>query len=59
MLWVRLQLLARKGLGAAERVLRVLVGDRWSELRAVDRQGEGELGQGFGWLGVLVAEWWV
>ena len=30
-----------------------------SELGAVDRQGEGELVEGVGWLGVLVAEWWV
>jgi hypothetical protein len=30
-----------------------------SELGAVDRQAEGELGQGVGWLGVLVGEWWV
>ena len=30
-----------------------------SELGAVDRQGEGELGEGVGWLGVLVGEWWV
>jgi hypothetical protein len=30
-----------------------------SELGAVDRQAEGQLGQGVGWLGVLVGEWWV
>ena len=30
-----------------------------SELGAVVREGEGELGQGVGWLGVLMAEWWV
>jgi hypothetical protein len=30
-----------------------------SELWAVNRQAEGELGQGVGWLGVLVGEWWV
>ena len=30
-----------------------------SELVAVDGQAAGELGQGVGWLGVLVDEWWV
>jgi hypothetical protein len=30
-----------------------------SELGAVNREAGGELGQGFGWLGVWMAEWWV
>ena len=30
-----------------------------SELGVLERQGEGDLGEGFGWLGVLVGEWWV
>jgi len=30
-----------------------------SELWAGDRQAEGELGQGVGWLGVLVGGYWV
>jgi len=30
-----------------------------SELKPLDRQAEEELGQGFGWLGVLVVENWV
>jgi hypothetical protein len=30
-----------------------------SELGVVVRQAGGEMGQGVGWLGVLVAEWWV
>ena len=30
-----------------------------SELGAVDIEGEEELCQGVGWLGVLVVEWWV
>ena len=29
------------------------------ELGAVDRQGEGDLGEGVGWLGVLVGDWWL
>ena len=30
-----------------------------SELGVVDREGEGVLGEGVEWLGVLVGEWWV